>query len=59
MATKLEVELGKLDMKFSSTDRERAQLDFFIRYCSPQALGSEEEGIAVCIHRFKRPNWNQ
>lgn len=54
MVTKLEIELGKIDMKFSSADREKTQLDFFIRYCSPQALGFDEEGIAVCIHKFNR-----
>ncbi len=54
MATSLDIELGKLDMKFGRTDREKGAIDFFIRYCSPKVIGSNAEGIAVCIHRFQR-----
>ncbi len=56
----LETELAKIDMKFSNVENAKNPydfLDFFIRLCSPKAveeLEFDDEGIVVCIHRFKR-----
>ena len=53
--SKLDVEVAKIDTKFSPGKYigDKSTLDFFIRYCSPQAAEIEGEGIAVCIHRYQ------
>lgn len=54
--SKLDIELGKIDMKFTTAARsmyDRPALEFFIRYSSPSAVDRHGEGIVTSIHRFK------
>lgn len=53
--SKLDIELGKIDMKFTEAKyiRDKPALEFFIRYCHPVAIEREGDGIAVGIRRFK------
>ena len=60
MANGLDSEIAKLDVKFSPRHTgvskfftEYCFYDFWIRYCSPQAVEMTGDGLIVCIHRFK------
>lgn len=59
MTPSLDIELGKIDLKFGKAEslEDRPKLEFFIRYCHPIAVDKPGDGLAVAIRRFKEDKY--